>query len=162
MDQDLTGLGLAQGDQGATQPVGGRSAQGAIEFMFDPATRDKPEVEQARAFGPDAAGQEGNHLGGRAPGDGAEAAGAAVVEVQPPKAKRAAKEKAPKAPKAAKPPPGPAWDPSMRPPPLPEGTKACRILSWNVAGLRVRTRRALAAAERRWALPLAGSEGVHA
>ena len=94
--------------------------------------------------------------------DGAEAAGAAVVEVQPPKAKRAAKEKAPKAPKAAKPPPGPAWDPSMRPPPLPEGTKACRILSWNVAGLRVRTRRALAAAERRWALPLAGSEGVHA
>ena len=59
------------------------------------------------------------------------------MEAQPPKAKRAAKAKAPKAPKAAKPPPGPAWDPSMRPPPLAEGTKACRILSWNVAGLRV-------------------------
>lgn len=48
----------------------------------------------------------------------------------------AAKPKAKRAPAKPKPPPGPAWDSSMRPPPLAEGVQACRILSWNVAGLR--------------------------
>lgn len=49
---------------------------------------------------------------------------------KPKAAKRVAK------PKAPKPPLGPAWDASMRPPPLPDGTPASHILSWNVAGLR--------------------------
>lgn len=53
---------------------------------------------------------------------------------KPKAAKRVAK------PKAPKPPLGPAWDASMRPPPLPDGTPASHILSWNVAGLRVRCR----------------------
>ncbi|KAI3426491.1 hypothetical protein D9Q98_008857 [Chlorella vulgaris] len=54
-------------------------------------------------------------------------AAAAAAKSKAAPAKRVAK---------AKPPPGPAWDASMRPQPLAAGTPACRILSWNVAGLR--------------------------
>ena len=53
---------------------------------------------------------------------------------------KAAKPKAKRAPAKPKAPAGPAWDASMRPPPLTDDAKACRILSWNVAGLRVRRR----------------------
>jgi hypothetical protein len=49
-----------------------------------------------------------------------------------PRAKREAK---------AKPPPLPSWDYSMRPPALPTEQPSCRILSWNVAGLRALLRK---------------------
>ncbi|PSC68027.1 apurinic endonuclease-redox isoform X3 [Micractinium conductrix] len=48
----------------------------------------------------------------------------------------AAKPKAKRAPAKPKAPAGPLWDSSLRPAPLAEDVPACRILSWNVAGLR--------------------------
>ncbi|KAL4436574.1 hypothetical protein ABPG75_003713 [Micractinium tetrahymenae] len=75
----------------------------------------------------------------------AAAAGAAATEMGGSKtAGKAAKPKAKRAPAKPKAPAGPAWEPSMRPPPLGEDA---RILSWNVAGLRALLKKVKEAAE---------------
>lgn len=80
----------------------------------------------------------------------AAAAGAADADAGSSKAAgKAAKPKAKRAPAKPKAPPGPVWEPSMRPPPLGDDVKQARILSWNVAGLRALLKKVKEAAEGR-------------
>lgn len=108
-----------------------RAAWGSIsKCAANPSRRRAPKRKAATP--PEAAADEaGPSSSSPGPAAAPEAGGGSGA------AAKAAKPKAKRAPAKPKAPAGPLWDASMRAPPLPEGTPACRILSWNVAGLRV-------------------------
>lgn len=67
-------LGGAEGDERAAHAVGGGTPEGAVELVLDAASGHKTEIEQAGAFGADAAGEQGDDLGGGAARDVGETA----------------------------------------------------------------------------------------
>lgn len=65
----------AEGDERAADAVGGRAVKWALQGVFDAAARHETEIEEARAFGADATGQQQQYASGFAGAEIGEAPG---------------------------------------------------------------------------------------